>query len=328
MDRRAFVRRTATAALGLVVSLPGAARCQQRTVRLGWLLNTIPRSASFNVAFERRLRELGYVEGRNLIIDDVYAEGKLERFVPLARELVARKPDVLFMSGPEAPLKALSQATRTIPIVVCAVDFDPQATGYIKSLARPGGNVTGVHVQQIEATAKRLELLLQLAPSARRIAVLSDEFTVDQLEAAHKTAKLLKLELQVFPMRSYPYDYAPLLREAHAAGSDAVLVLMSPRVFPGRDRLVAEIRKQGLPAVYGLADYVEAGGLASYGASLDALFVRAAEYVDKVIKGAPPSDVPMEQPREFDLAVNLKVAKELGLKVSEPVLLRATKVIQ
>src|SRR6476619_3806941 len=121
----------------------------------------------------------------------------------------------------------------------------------------------------------------QLMPSARRIAVLSDEFTVDQLEAAHRTAKFLNLELQVLPMRNYPYDYAPLLQQARAARSQAMLVLMSPRVFPGRESLVAEARKQGLPAVYGLTYYVDAGGLASYGASLDALFVRAAEYVDK-----------------------------------------------
>ena len=125
-------RRTANAALGLCLLLPGlAVRGQQRTVRLGWLLNTIPRSASFNVAFERRLGQLGYVGGKNLIIDDVYAEGKVERFAPLARELVARKPDVLFVSGPEAPLRALSEATHSIPIVVCAVDFDPQGSlGY------------------------------------------------------------------------------------------------------------------------------------------------------------------------------------------------------
>ncbi len=235
---------------------------------------------------------------------------------------------MLFVSGPEAPLKALSEATRTIPIVVCAVDFDPEATGYVKSLAKPGGNITGVHVQQIEATAKRLELMHHLVPSARRIAVLSDDFTVDQLEAAHKTAKLLKLELHVLQMRNYPYDYAPLLQQARAARSEAMLVLMSPRVFPGRESLVAEARKQALPAVYGLTQYVDAGGLASYGTSLDALFVRAAEYVDKAIKGEPPSTMPIEQPREFDLAVNLTVAKELGIKVPQSVLLRATKIIE
>ena len=304
-----------------------AARSQPRSIRLGWLLNTSPRSASFNAAFERRLNELGYVEGKNLIIDDVHAEGKVERLAPLARELVARKPDVLFVTGPEAPLKALSEATASIPIVVCAVDFDPEARGYVKSLARPGRNVTGLNVQQIEASGKRLQLLHELSPSARRIAVLADVFTVDQLEAAREAAKLLKLELQVLEMREYPYDFAMLLEQARAARSEAMLVLMSPRVFPGRESLVAEVRKQALPAVYGLTHYVDAGGLASYGASLDALFVRAAEYVDKIIKGESPSNMPMEQPREFDLAVNVKVAKDLGITIPQSILLRATKII-
>jgi putative ABC transport system substrate-binding protein len=152
-------RRTANGALGLSVLLPGlAARSQQRSTRLGWLMSSSPRSAPFYVAFERRLQELGYVDGKNLIIDAAFAEGKLELLAPLSRELVARHPDVLFVSGPEAPLKALSEATDSIPIVVCAFDFDPVAKGYVRSLARPGGNITGVHVQQIEATSKRLEL--------------------------------------------------------------------------------------------------------------------------------------------------------------------------
>ena len=214
-------RRTVSAAFGLILVLPGhTASGQQRLFRLGWLLNTNARNASFNVAFERRLKELGYVDGKNLIIDDVYAEGKTERLAPLARELVARKPDLLFVTGPEAPLKAISAATGSIPIIVCAVDFDPEATGYVKSLARPGGNITGLHVQQIEATAKRLELLHDLLPSARRIAVLADIFTPDQLETARKTAQMLKLELHVLEMRDYPYDYSALLVKARVSASD------------------------------------------------------------------------------------------------------------
>jgi len=322
-------RRVVNAQLGSGFLLPGpAARSQQRTSRLGWLLGSSPRSASFNAAFERRLRELGYFDGKNLIIDDVFAEGKVERLAPLARELVARKPDVLFISGPEANLKAMSEATNTIPIVVCAIDFDPEAKGYVKSLARPGGNITGLHVQQIEATAKRLELLHNLLPSARRIAVLSDVFTTDQLEAARRAAQILGVELQVLELRDYPYDYARLVTQARATRSDAMLVLMSPRVFPGRESLVAELSKQAMPAVFGLSQYVEVGGLASYGGSIDAFFARGAVYVDKILRGEAPSGMPMEQPTEFDLAVNLKVAKELGVKIPQSVLLRATRVIE
>jgi hypothetical protein len=180
-------------------------------------LNTNPRSASFNVAFERRLRELGYVEGKNLIIDDVYAEGKVERLAPLARELVARKPDVLFISGPEAPLKALSEATRTIPIVVCAVDFDPVATGYLKRLARPGGNITGVHVQQIEATAKRLELLHHLVP--RRGALWYCRRLHRGPADCAQDGEVLKLNRAA--NANYPYDYAPASTGRGSKRSDA-----------------------------------------------------------------------------------------------------------
>ena len=291
-------------------------------------MGSSPRTETFNAAFERRLKDLGYVDGKTLIIDSVFAEGRPERLAPLARELVSRKPDVLYVNGPEANLKAMSDATDSIPIVVCAVDFDPEAKGFVKSLARPGRNITGIHVQQIEATAKRLELLRDLLPSARRIAVLSDVFTKDQLEAAHKAAQIPKVELDVLELRDYPYDYAPLVSQARSAQSDAMLVLMSPWVFPGRESLVAELRKQALPAVFGLSQYVDAGGLASFGASIDAFFERAALYVDKIIRGDSPSNLPMEQPTQFDLVINLRLARELGIRVPQAVLLRATRIIE
>jgi putative ABC transport system substrate-binding protein len=280
------------------------------------------------VAFERRLRELGQVDGKNLVVDFAFAEGKLERLAPLARELVARKPDVLFVSGPEAPLKALSEASDSIPIVVCALGFDPQVKGYVKSLARPGSNITGVHLQQIEATGKRLELLHDLLPAARRIAVLSDVFTGDQLEAARGAGQHLKLELQVVQLRDYPYDYASALKQARSARSEAMLVLASPRFQPGRESLVAEARKLKLPTVFYATQFVEAGGLASFGASVDAMFVRAANYVDKIIKGEAPASLPMEQPTEFDLALNFKLAKEFGIKIPQVVLVRVTQRIE
>lgn len=318
-------RRSAACATGLGLLLPGlAARGQQRPVRLGWLTPVNPRSASYFVAFERRLKELGHIEGKNLIVDFAFAEGKLDRLAPLARELVANKPDVLFVGGAEAGLKALSEATSSIPIVVCAVDFDPHAKGYVKSLARPGTNITGVHLQQIEATGKRLELLHDLLPSARRIAVLSDVLTGDQLEAARNAAQHLKLELQVVQLRDYPYDYASALNQAQSARSEAVLMLMSPRFFAGRESIGAEARRLKLPTVFGLTQFVDAGGLASYGASIDAMYVRAANYVDKVIKGEAPANLPMEQPTEFDLAVNFKLAKEFGIKIAPSVLARVT----
>ena len=276
------------------------------------------------MAFERRLKELGHIEGKNLSVEFALADGKVERLAPLARELVANKPDVLFVSGPEAPLKALSEATSSIPIVVCAIDFDPQVKGYVKSLARPGSNITGVHLQQIEATGKRLELLRDLVPSARRIAVLCDVFTADQLEAARSAAQHLKLELQVVQLSDYPYDYVPALKQTQSARSEAMLVLASPRFIPGRESLMAEARRLKLPTVSTTTPMVDAGGLVSYGASLDAMFVRAANYVDKIIKGEAPANLPMEQPTEFDLAVNFKLAKQLGIKIPPSVLARVT----
>jgi len=184
-------RRIANGALGISLLLPAlAARSQQRAARLGWLLFSIGRSASWNMAFERRLKELGYVDGGNLIIDDAFAEGRWSDSLRLARELVSRKPDVLFVSGAEANLKSMSESTASIPTVVCAIDFDPEAKGFVKSLALPGRNITEVHVQQIEATGKRLELLHALVPAARRIAVLSDAFTADQLEGSGQNWRL------------------------------------------------------------------------------------------------------------------------------------------
>jgi putative ABC transport system substrate-binding protein len=321
-------RRKANVALALSVLLQPCARSESRMPRLGWLLGSSQRGALFNAAFERALENLGYVDGKTLVIDAVFADGMAERFGPLARDLVARKADVLFVSGPEATLKAMSEATDRIPIVVCAVDFDPEVRGYVKSLARPGRNITGLHLQQIEATAKRLELLRELLPSVRRVAVLSDVFTIDQLEIARRSAQRFNVELNVVELREYPYDYARFVSEARASRSEAVLVLMSPRMFPGRESLVAELRKQGLPAVFGLTQYVDEGGLASYGASIEAVFARAAFFVDKVIRGESPSTIPMEQPTVFDLAVNLKAAKELGVKVSQSILLRASKLVE
>jgi putative ABC transport system substrate-binding protein len=183
-------------------------------------------------------------------------------------------------------------------------------------------------LQQIEATAKRLELLRELLPSAHRVAVLAEMFTVDQLEIARRTARLPNLELRLVEWHDYPYDYASSMSEARTAHSEAMLVLMSPRMFPGRERLAAELRKHELPAVFGLTQYVDAGGLASYGASLEALFTRVAYFVDKIIKGASPSTLPMEQPTVLDLAVNLKTARAFGVHAPQSILLRATTVVE
>ena len=323
-------RRAAIGALGLGLLLPGpVVHSQQRPARLGWLLGgTNGRTASFNAAFERRLKDSGFVEGKNLSIDLAFAEGKAERLAPLARDLVARKPDVLFVGGPEPYLKALTEATDSVPIVVCATDFDPHAKGYVVSLARPGKNITGVHLQQIEITGKRLELLRDLLPTARRVSVFSDNNTEDQLEAAQKAALILKLELNVVKLRDMPYDYAAAMKLVRAARSEGLLVLMSPNFFVGRENLAAEAGKHKLPTVFGLRQFVGAGGLASYGAPIDPLYERAADFVVKIIKGVSPSTLPMEQPTKFETALNFNVAKALGLKIPQGVLVRVTNPVE
>ena len=247
---------------------------------------------------------------------------------PIALELVAQKPDVLFVGGPEAPLRALVDVAGTLPIVVCAVDFDPQAKGYVKSLARPEGNITGGHFQQVEATAKRLELMRKLLPAARRITVLSDRNIADQLTAARAAAKVLGLELHVLELGTPPLDMARVMDDAHAARAQDLLVLMSLTFFGQRDSLLREASKRNLAAVAGMAQIAQAGAIVSYGTSIDAMFARSADYVDKIIKGKRPSELPMEQPTTFEFVVNLKAARALGIKVPQEILLQATNVIE
>ena len=315
---------------GLVLTLSTSdLLAQQRPIRLGWMVGSVnPRTSSFNVAFEQRLKELGYIDGQNILIDFASAQGLPERMTPVALELVARKPDVLFVGGPEAPLRALVDVAGKLPIVVCAVDYDPQAKGYLKSLARPEGNITGVHFQQVEATAKRLELMRKLLPAARRITVLSDRNTADQLTAARAAAKVLGLELHVLELGTPPIDMARVMDEAQAARAQGLLVLMSPTFFAQRDSILREAGKRNLAAVAGMAQFGPAGAIVSYGTSIDAMFTRSADYVDKIIKGKRPSELPMEQPTTFEFVVNLKAARALGIKVPQEILLQATNVIE
>ena len=315
---------------GLVLTLSSYdLLAQQRPVRLGWMVgSTTPRSSSFYVAFGQRLKELGYIDGQNILLDFASAQGLPERMTPIALELVAQKPDVLFVGGPEAPLRALVDVAGTLPIVVCAVDFDPQAKGYVKSLARPEGNIIGVHFQQVEATAKRLELMGKLLPAARRIAVLSDCNTADQLTAARAAAKVLGLELHVLELGTPPLDMTRVMEDAQAARAQGLLVLMSPTFFGQRDSLLREASKRNLAAVAGMAQIAQAGAIVSYGTSIDAMFARSADYVDKIIKGKRPSELPMEQPTTFEFVVNLKAARALGIKVPQEILLQATNVIE
>ena len=323
------VRSIIILALGLLcVPLTGEAQRPGKVARVGILSAAQPRSASFLQAFEHRLRDLGYVEGQNLIIEFRTGEGKAERYPALAAELVQRHVDVLLVSGPEAPLRAARDATRTTPIVMVAIDYDPVARGYIAGLPRPGGNITGLFFQQLELTGKRLELLKGALPQLTRVAVLWDAFSADQLPVAEAAARELGVHLQSVELRHPPYDYASAFSTVTESRAKALLPLMSPVFFRERARLLELVGTHRLPAIFGQREFAEAGGLMAYGASFDEMFRRAADYVDRILRGATPADLPVEQPRRFEFVINLKTAQALGLTIPPTVLFQADKVIK
>jgi ABC-type uncharacterized transport system substrate-binding protein len=314
----------------VVLTAPLAAEAQQarKTAHIGILSSGQTRSSPLYEAFERRLRELGYTDGRNATIEFRGADGRPARIVELTKELVRLKIDVLLTAGGEVALRAAKEATGTIPIVMVAVDTDPVAGGYVASLAHPGGNMTGVVLQQIDLTAKRLELLKEAVPRATRVAVLWDASAADQLKAAEATERPLGLQLQSVELRNPPYDFEGAFRTMSQGHADALFVLTTPLIFRERARIAGYAAKNRLPTAFAFREHVDAGGLLSYGVNFSDMFRRAAEYVDRILKGANPADLPVEQPTKFELVINLKTAKALGLTIPPSLLLRADEVIQ
>ena len=312
---------------------PLAAEAQPRAKvpRIGLLRFAVPNAPQVQ-ALRQGLRDLGWVEGQNLAIEVRSAEGKVEQLPGLAAELVRLGVDLIFTSGPEATLRAASEATRTIPIVMVAVDYDPIALGYVAGLPRPGGNITGVVSQQLELTGKRLEMLKETVPTATRMAVFWDALSADQLKAANAAARALGVELQPVELQNPPvYDFGRAFTEVSRARAGALLVLMSPLFAGGAapewDRIPNLALKHQLPTIFGVPFWVEAGGLMSYGPNLLAMFRHAATHVDKILKGAQPATLPVEQPTRFELVVNLRTAKTLGLTIPQSILIRADRVI-
>ncbi len=313
--------------LGSLTARPSVGAEPTKMFRVGIVAFANPRSAPFFVAFEERLRELGYIEGKTLAADFLPTEGKIERLPAAMAELVGRKVDVIVAGGPEVTLKAAKQATATIPIVMIAVDFDPLALGYIPSLARPGGNITGVFLQPVELAAKRVDLLRQTIPGIARVIVFWDATSADQFEAVVTAAQSLKLPLKSVELRDPPYDYDSALGGANPQPGDALLFLSSSFFFRDRDRLAEFLLRYRLPSMVG-ASWRDAGGLISYGPSVVGMWRLAADYVDKILKGAKPADLPVEQPTRFELVINLKTAKALGLTIPPAILARADEVIE
>lgn len=305
-----------------------AAQQAASLVQVGILSAANPRAAPHWRAFDQRLRELGYIDGQNLEIAFRNAAGRAERFTTFAIDLVQRKPAVLIAAGPEASLRAAKHATSTIPIVMVAMAFDPIALGYVTSLAKPGGNVTGLFFRQLELTGKRLQLLKEALPDVSRVAVFWDRFCADQLQEAAAAATLLGLQLQPVELRDPPYDFEKAFTAVAERGAQALLGLASPVFFLERVRLHDLARRHRLPTMSFRREDVEAGALMAYGVSFAAMLRRAADYVDKILKGAKPGDLPVEQPTKFELLINLKTAQQLGITIPPTVLYQADKVIK
>jgi putative ABC transport system substrate-binding protein len=314
-----------------LVFVPLAAEAQQSTKipRIGLLGGG---SASTNAArtdaFRRGLRELGYVEGKNIVIEELWADGKADRLPALVAELVRLKVDVIISAGPTVT-RAVKEANVTTPVVM-GFDDDPVGSGFVSSLARPGGNITGLSSLSTGLSAKQLQLLKEIIPRLSRVAVLGSLIhpgTAQSLQEMEFAARALKVQLQYLDVVD-PKHIETAFGAARKERADAVLVLTSIATNLRRRQIVDLALKNRLPAIYFTTEWAEAGGLLTYGASYTDLFHRAATYVDKILKGAKPGDLPIEQPTKFELVINLKTAKALNLTIPQSLLVRADEIIQ
>jgi ABC-type uncharacterized transport system substrate-binding protein len=329
MRRRKFITL-----LGGAVTWPLAARAEQaaKVARIGYLSTNLASSPHHHEAFRQGLRDLGYVEGRNVVIEYRDAEGKIERHPALVAELVALKVDVIVVAGSTLTARTAKQATSTLPIVFIAVG-DPVGSGLVTSLARPGGNVTGLSAISPELVGKCLELLKQAVPGVDRVAVLwvpgalGEHTDKDMLKGAEVARRALGVQLQFVDARGLE-NFDRAFSDMTSARAGGLTVLPSARLLREHRRLVDLAAKNRLPAVYTSREFVDAGGLMAYGANLADLYRRAATYVDKVLKGAKPADLPVEQPTKFELVINLKTAKALGVTVPPTLLAIADEVIE
>jgi putative ABC transport system substrate-binding protein len=324
-------RRELLAALGgAAAAWPLAARAQQPTKlpTIGFLGAATPLAWSqWVAALVQRLHELGWIEGRTIAIEYRWAEGRSERYTEIAAEFVRLKVDVIVTSA-TTPVIAAKEATSTIPIVFAAA-ADPVGNALVASLARPAGNVTGLSLQQTELAGKRLELLREVVPSLHRLAIMANIGTPGallEMSEAQAAASTLGLEVVTFEIRRAE-DITPAF-EALNGRAESLYVCTDPLVFTHRIRINSLALSARLPTIYNFREFVEAGGLMSYGANFPDLFRRAADYVDKILRGVKPADLPVEQPTKFNLVINLTTAKALGLEVPQTLVARADEVIE
>ena len=313
----------------LAVAVIAGAQQPTKVPRIGFQFDSPLSAVAARVeGFHQGLRELGYVEGKNIIIEWRSAEGKPERRNEIAADWARLKVDIIVTGGPTST-SAAKEATTTIPIVM-AFDNDPVGNGFVASLARPGGNITGLATLSPELSGKRLELLKEILPKLSRVAVLRTSTTpgtAQELKEAELAAGAFGAKLQYLNVLD-PKDIETAFRAAGKGRADAVLVLTSGVFNSQRKQIVELAVKNRLPAIYNAAEWVEGGGLMSYGVSVTDLYRRAATYVDKILKGAKPADLPVQQPTKFELVINLKTAKQIGVTIPPNVLARADKVIK
>ena len=314
---------------GTALVWPLAVRSQQarNLPTIGFLgAITAPAQRQWTDAFVQRLRELGWIEGRNIAIEYRWLEGRTERAAEMVAEFVRRKVDVI-VTHSAAPVVAAKQATSVIPIVIVAAD--PVSTGLVASLARPGGNVTGLSMQSTDLAGKRLALLREVVPGLRRLAIMVNPgapAAVLEMSEVETTAKTLGLDIVTFEIRRAE-DIAPVF-ETLKGRVEALYLASDPLLNTNRIRINTLALGARLPTMHGVREFVEAAGLMSYGPNFPDLFRRAGDYVDKILRGTKPADIPVEQPTKFDLVINLTTAKALGITVPDSLLARADEVIE
>jgi putative ABC transport system substrate-binding protein len=333
IDRRAFIGTLA----GGLLAAPLAAEAQEpgKIARVGILAPTAPVPITPQPGFgitadlSRRLYELGWVEGKNLLVEPRFAEGSPDRLPGLAADLVRANVDVIVAISPPA-IRAAKDASRVIPVVMAFSGIDPIKAGFVASLARPGGNVTGLSILATDVTVKRLQVLKEALPRATRVTVLvnpRNPSTAEQLGALRAAAPGLGLEVQPVQVERSG-EYADVFAAIARTRADAIIVPSDPEFFRDRRGLVDLAAQRRTPASYEWREFVEIGGLMSYGSNFGDLAARVAVYVDKILRGAKPADLPIEQPTKFELVINLKTAKALGLTIPPSLLQRADQVIE
>jgi ABC-type uncharacterized transport system substrate-binding protein len=330
--KKAAVPSILIAVVLLALGVTAEAQQPAKVPRIGYLSPSDPGSESTrSEAIRRALRERGYIEGQNIAIEYRYAEGKVDRFSELAAELVRLKVNVIVASGGPRLIQAAKNATKTIPVVMVAAGIDPVEAGFVESLARPGGNVTGITTLNRELGGKRLELLKEAVPKVVRVAVLYDAGTLgivrDVKEVLPVAARALGLTIQPWEVRT-ANDFDRAFAAMGKQRPDGLSVAGGRLMGANQKRIADFALKSRLPSMYAIREAVDAGGLMYYGADVAESYRRVAYYVDRILKGAKPADLPVEQPTKFELVINLKTAKQIGLAIPAEVLARATRLIK